>query len=63
MLEDRLDEILRAGAEPEPEDDGFTQRVMSGVRTRRSTRHLMKPVALAAAALLVASGAAAAVRV
>ncbi len=68
MLDDRLDALLRRGREPEPDDDGFTDRVMTAVRgdelapRRRWRRFVTRPTVLAAAAVLVAGGALAAVR-
>lgn len=62
-----LDTLLMEVREPEPVDDGFTDRVMATVRTEgarwwRKRRFLTRPMALAAAAVLVTGGALAAVR-
>lgn len=63
----QLDTLLIEAREPEPYDDGFTDRVMASVRSDtpiwwRRRRFLTRPTALAAAALLVAGGALAAVQ-
>lgn len=62
-----LDTLLMEAREPEPYDDGFTDRVMASVRSDtpiwwRRRRFLTRPTALAAAALLVAGGALATVQ-
>lgn len=69
-MEDRLDLLLADVRPPEPEDDGFTDRVMFAVSNdleggrvwRRNRRFFTRPAVLASAAVLVAGGALAAVR-
>lgn len=67
MLDDRLDPLLDAAREPDPSDDGFTERVISAVRAPDRApsawrRFVTRPVVLSAAAVLVAGAAFAAVR-